>query len=103
MAATKDDQGWAVGHIPVDGYIVEPTPRPGRLPFRRLAPGQPNDPDRRRAAIAITGSFAASSPWKRGTMPRAEFARVWEIHRRNTRPPYRVLSVPVPPWKAARW
>ncbi len=30
MAAAKDDQGWATGHIPADAYVVEPAVRPGK-------------------------------------------------------------------------
>ena len=33
MAATKDDQGWATGHVPADAYVVEPAAREtGRQP-----------------------------------------------------------------------
>ena len=88
MVAAKDDQGWATGHIPADAYIVEQAAGPAGMGFDNR-PVQPltTGPGSHRDNWLIR-RFISLEAWDDAA---AEFARVWAIHCRNTRP-YRVLA-----------
>lgn len=88
--ATSSEQGWASGHLPREGYLAEPPSAQGDFPYRHypvapftIGPGSHRDNLLVRRFIALEAWDAAAG----------EFARVWQIHRRNTQP--FLVNVPV--------
>jgi tetratricopeptide (TPR) repeat protein len=84
----KAGDGWAKGLTPPDYYFVEPPPDP---PAQRFFAGswlyQPSEPFSRGPGSQrdnwLLRRFLALDAWDDAA---AEFARLWEIHRRNSQP-----------------
>ena len=87
MVATRDDQGWATGHIPADDYIVEPAQHWEDFRSYRLTIQPPPTGPGSHRDNWLTRRFISLEAWDAAA---AEFARVWEIHRRYASP-HRVL------------
>ncbi len=85
--AASDEQGWASDCIPADSYLPEPVAE-GQNGFssEHLAEPFAGGPGSHRDNWFLR-RFIALDAWEDAEK---EFARVWEIHRRNTRP-YRVV------------